>query len=72
MTYSFKWNATFLVSSVSPLVVKDQLTYSVEAELASKLAWAIGTTLELPYKKFSVVREDTKFLASFIVGNLHE
>lgn len=72
MGYRFKWSATFLNSSVSPLSVRGELNYTVGAELASKIAWAIGTTLELPYKRGSVVRDDCKYLAQFIVENLAE
>jgi len=68
----FNWNATFLVSSVSPLLVRGEPMHGPQAELASKLAWAIGTTLEIPYKKATTVREDCSFLAAFIVDNLHE
>lgn len=72
MASTFKWNATFLVSTVSPLSVRGDIDHGTNAELASKIAWAIGTTLEIPYKKASVVREDCKFLANFIMDNLHE
>ncbi len=68
----FNWTATFLNSSVSPVSVRDQLDHSTAAELASKLAWAIGTTLELPYRKESLIRDDCKYLAEFIVTNLNE
>lgn len=69
MAYQFRWTATFLVSSVSPLVVRGELDHGSTAELASKLAWAIGTVLELPYRKHSVVRDDCKYLAEFIIDN---
>jgi len=72
VAYQFRWSATFLISSVSPLSMRGELNYGVGAELASKLAWAIGTTLELPYKKHSVLRDDCKFLAEFLVDNLKE
>lgn len=70
MAYQFRWSATFLVSHVSPLQVRGELDYAVNAQLASKLAWAIGTTLELPYRKHSTIRDDCKFLADFITQNL--
>lgn len=72
MGYRFNWSATFLNSSVSPLSVRDLIDHGTGAELASKIAWAIGTTLELPYKKGSVVRDDCKFLANFIMDNLQD
>jgi len=68
----FRWNATFLVSHVSPVLVRGGLDHGSTAELASKIAWAIGTTLELPYKKHSTLREDCGYLAAFITENLHE
>lgn len=70
MVSNFKWTATFLNSHVSPLLLRGDLDHSTSAELASKLAWAIGTTLELPYKKASIIRDDCKYLANFIVDNL--
>ncbi len=72
MPNQFRWNATFLVSSISPVVVRGEEPHNFRAELASKLAWAIGTTLELPYRRASVVRDDCGFLAAFIVENLHD
>jgi len=69
---SFKWTATFLVSHVSPVSVRDRVDHGTGAELASKIAWAIGTTLELPYKKGSTIRDDCKYLANFIIDNLAE
>ncbi len=69
VAYTFKWSATFLLSHVSPLSVRGELDYSVSAELASKISWAIGTTLELPYKKHSTLRDDCKYLADFIIEN---
>ncbi len=72
MAYQFRWSATFLVSHVSPLRVRGDCDYGTAAELASKIAWAIGTTLELPYKKHSTLRDDCKYLAEFIVENLIE
>lgn len=69
MVSNFKWTATFLSSHVSPLSVRGDLDHGVGAELASKLAWAIGTTLELPYKKHSTIRDDCKYLANFIMDN---
>lgn len=71
MAYQFKWSATFLNSSVSPLSVRGELGYRTTAELASKIAWAIGTTLELPYRKHTTLREDCSFLAAFITENLN-
>jgi len=68
--YKFRWSARFLDTHVSPLSVGDRIDHGTGAELASKLAWAIGTTLELPYKKESQIREDCKFLAKFIMENL--
>ena len=70
MIATFRWNATFLTATVSPLSVRGELDHGSTAELASKIAWAIGTTLEIPYKKHSTVREDCKYLAAFIVDNL--
>ncbi len=72
MAFIFRWSATFLNSTVSPLLVRGEFDYGAQAELASKIAWAIGTTLEIPYKKGSTVRDDCKFLAAFIAENLHE
>lgn len=70
MAYTFKWTATFLRANVSPLSVRGELDHTTRAELASKISWAIGTTLELPYKKESILRDDCKYLATFIVDNL--
>jgi len=67
---SYRWTASFLNSHVSPLSVSDRVDFGTEAELASKLAWAIGTTLQLPYRKHSTIRGDCKFLAAFIIENL--
>jgi len=67
---AFKWTASFLNAHVSPLRVRGDIDHGTSAELASKIAWAIGTTLELPYRKGSVVRDDCKYLAAFIVDNL--
>lgn len=72
MGHKFNWSATFLVASVSPLSVRDQIDHGTGAELASKIAWAIGTTLQLPYKKGSTIRDDCKYLANFIMANLEE
>jgi len=72
VAYQFKWSATFLVSHVSPLRVRGDIDHGTRAELASKISWAIGTTLELPYKKHSTLREDCGFLAAFIIDNLAE
>ena len=72
MGYRFNWSATFLNSSVSPLSVRDLINHGTSAELASKIAWAIGTTLQFPYKMGSTVRDDCKFLANFILDNLND
>lgn len=72
MVYQFKWTATFLLSHVSPLSVRGELAYGTRAELASKISWAIGTTLELPYRKQSTLRDDCRYLADFIIENLAE
>jgi len=72
VAYQFRWTATFLLSHVSPLTVRGVLDYATAAELASKISWAIGTTLELPYRKHSTLRDDCKYLADFIIDNLHE
>jgi len=72
VAYKFKWSATFLNSHVSPLSLRDEVGHGTRAELASKIAWAIGTTLSLPYKTGSTIRDDCKYLAGFIVDNLME
>ena len=72
MAYDFKWSATFLNCHVSPLSVRGTIDHATKAELASKLAWAIGTTLELPYKANSTIRDDCRYLADFLVANLSE
>lgn len=71
MGYEYHWKATFLNSAVSPVMVRDEPLHGISAQLASKIAWAIGTTLELPYKKNSIIRDDCKFLAAFIVDNFN-
>jgi len=72
VAYTFKWAATFLLSSISPLVVRGEVDHGTAAELASKISWAIGTTLEIPYKKHSTLRDDCKYLANFIIDNQAE
>lgn len=69
---TFKWTATFLNEPMSPVLVHGAEPYQVGAELASKIAWAIGTTMGVPYKKHSTLRDDCKFLANFIVEAMTE
>lgn len=70
--YTYSWKATFLNEPMSPVLVHGAELHAVKAELASKIAWAIGTTLGVPYKKESILRSDTKYLAEFIIDESAE
>lgn len=70
MQSSFKWTAAFLVHTVPRVVVPSEESYLYRSILASKLAWAIGTTFGIAYDKRSCVRDDCRYLAAFIVEGL--
>jgi len=65
------WPVWDLTGYVSPSLVHESAdAYQLMGEMAAKLAWAVGSTLGIPYTRHSYLHECGKEVAAKVMATL--